>query len=86
MQDNSTPLVVTLADVYVQVSALSEHLGKVEAKIDLAEALTAQEVKTNGIKLTDHEDRIRFVERWTYAITLGVPILAWFVANYVPAA
>lgn len=52
--DPGGPVVVTLRDVYLEVRKLAETVG----------LITAQ-----GTTLTDHESRIRSLERWRYVLS-----------------
>jgi hypothetical protein len=60
MADTEHEIKVTLRDVYEKVEKQAEVIGSISAKLDLYIGLTE--------RLTDHEKRIRTMERWVFAL------------------
>lgn len=54
MTDPGGPVVVTLRDVYLEVRKLADTVGLISGQ---------------GLTLSDHEDRIRSLERWRYVLS-----------------
>ncbi len=52
--DPGGPVVVTLRDVYLEVRKLADTVGLISGQ---------------GLTLSDHEDRIRSLERWRYVLS-----------------
>lgn len=58
------PARVTTRDVYEAVTRLGAKVEELSGQL----ALERQASTTTSDKVTDHEDRIRSLERWAYAI------------------
>jgi hypothetical protein len=67
--DADTPVVtITLGDIYARLCTLDDRLHDLDRKVDRLDVHGSQAVAD----ATDHEARIRSLERWRYALPAGL--------------